>query len=180
MQSPNLPYVSIPQHYPQEYTAATVTARLLDGLGYRYYWATEKLREEDLRYSTHETSWNSLEIIRHIYVLAEMVDGSIKGKVNVRPTADNDFEFEKLRNETLHMIKASADVLREASSDDLANFEIKYLRGYKESSFPFWHQFNGPIADALTHVGQVVIMRRASGNPIDPMVNVFMGKNKST
>ena len=30
--------------------------------------------------------------------------------------------------------------------------------------------------DALYHVGQVVSYRRAAGNPIDPQVNVFLGK----
>jgi len=34
---------------------------------------------------------------------------------------------------------------------------------------------NGPIADALTHVGQVISFRRTSGNPIPKGVNVFMG-----
>jgi hypothetical protein len=43
-------------------------------------------------------------------------------------------------------------------------------------SFPFWNQINGPISDALWHCGQVVMNRRASGNPLQKGVNVFIGK----
>jgi hypothetical protein len=39
---------------------------------------------------------------------------------------------------------------------------------------PFWHVINGPIADALTHVGQVNSFRRLAGNPT-PKANVFLG-----
>jgi hypothetical protein len=35
---------------------------------------------------------------------------------------------------------------------------------------------NGPIADALWHAGQVVTLRRVSGNPINPKVSVFNGR----
>ncbi len=42
-----LPYREIPDP-PENYTPGTVVSRLVDGLGFRYYWATEGLREEDL------------------------------------------------------------------------------------------------------------------------------------
>jgi|GEM_PF-5684614 len=48
-QTDTLPYYQIPDA-PSTYTAATVSARMIDGLGYRYYWATESLRPEDLAY----------------------------------------------------------------------------------------------------------------------------------
>ena len=47
--SEDLPYYEIPD-YPSAYNASTVVARMIDGLGFRYYWATEGLREEDLNY----------------------------------------------------------------------------------------------------------------------------------
>jgi len=37
---------------------------------------------------------------------------------------------------------------------------------------------NGPLADAIYHVGQIVVFRRANGNPQNPRVNVFMGKTE--
>ena len=39
-----LPYKEIPS-YPANYTQGTVISRMIDGLGYRYYWATENLRD---------------------------------------------------------------------------------------------------------------------------------------
>jgi hypothetical protein len=30
---------------------------------------------------------------------------------------------------------------------------------------PFWHLINGPMADALTHTGQISSFRRLAGNP---------------
>ena len=38
-------YYQIPD-YPEPYSAETVAARLIDGLGFRYFWATEGLRAE--------------------------------------------------------------------------------------------------------------------------------------
>ena len=35
----DLPYYQIPE-YPAEFTAETVAARMIDGLGFRYRWAT--------------------------------------------------------------------------------------------------------------------------------------------
>jgi hypothetical protein len=46
--------------------------------------------------------------------------------------------------------------------------------------FPFWNQINGPISDALWHCGQVVMNRRASGNPLQLGVNVFVGKTSGS
>jgi len=39
---------------------------------------------------------------------------------------------------------------------------------------PFWHIINGPISDALTHIGQINSFRRLAGNPT-PKANVFVG-----
>ena len=43
-----LPYREIPD-VDVEYTSGTVLARMIDGLGFRFYWATEDLRDEDLK-----------------------------------------------------------------------------------------------------------------------------------
>ena len=58
---------------------------------------------------------------------------------------------------------------------ELKAFKIVFQRGDNRSEFPFWNQLNGPIADALWHVGQVVTFRRSSGNPMNPKVSVLQG-----
>ena len=71
-------------------------------------------------------------------------------------------------------IKKAADILRE--SDDISQYKLIFSRGENTSEFPFWNNINGPIADALWHCGQVVLLRRASGNPFNSKVSVFNGK----
>ena len=57
-----LPYYQIPD-YPESYTAGTVAARMVDGLGFRYYWATEGLNEEDLAFKPNDEARASSETI---------------------------------------------------------------------------------------------------------------------
>lgn len=166
-----LPYYEIPE-YPSEYNEGTVIARMLDGLGFRYYWATEGLREEDLSFKPSEGGRTSLETIDHIAGLSNFVlNSALK-----RPNQNVDIEglsFEEKRAKTLNIIKQAADIFRE--SDDLSQFKIVFKRGDETNELPFWNQINGPIADALWHVGQVVTHRRTSGNPFNSNVSVFTG-----
>ena len=68
----DLPYYQIPD-YPENYTAETVAARMVDGLGFRYYWATEGLRETDLNYRPGDEARTSKETLQHIYELTKII-----------------------------------------------------------------------------------------------------------
>jgi hypothetical protein len=57
----------------------------------------------------------------------------------------------------------------------MKDFRLIFKRDSNTQEFPFWNQINGPIADCLWHVGQVVSFRRASGNPFTDKANVFTG-----
>ena len=74
-------------------------------------------------------------------------------------------------------IKEAADIMR-TTDDDLSEYKIVFQRGENTNEFPFWNNINGPIADALWHCGQVVLLRRASGNPFNSKASVFTGKVK--
>ena len=169
-----LPYETIPE-YPESYTATNVTSRMIDGLGFRYRWATEDLREEDLAYKPDSTARTSLATMDHILGLSNSILNAVSKKPNVRPSEQEELSWEAMRLKTLNNFKTSSDILRASSDKDLEDYKIIFQRGDKSSEFPFWHQYNGFIADALWHVGQVVSFRRASGNPIDSRVNVFSG-----
>ena len=80
-----LPYREIPD-YPETYNACTVAARMVDGLGFRYYWATEGLRPEDLRYKPSHDARSADETLDHIYGLCEVVLNSVKKQPNIRPS----------------------------------------------------------------------------------------------
>lgn len=65
-QDKNLPYYEIPA-YPESYTAGGVASRIIDGLGFRFYWATEGLRSEDLAFKPGADARTSEETIIHVY-----------------------------------------------------------------------------------------------------------------
>jgi hypothetical protein len=175
--SENPPYHEMPAA-SEKYTNVTVAARMIDGLGYRYYWATEGLREEDLAYKISEDSRAAGETLHHLYQLSITIVNAPLMKANVRPLEIPEMSFKEKRRLTLENFKQASDLLKASKKRDMKNFKLIFQRGDKQSEFPFWNMINGPIADAIYHTGQIVSYRRASGNPINPKVNVFIGKNK--
>ena len=169
-------YYQIPD-YPEEYTATTVIARMVDGLGIRYYWATKGLRSEDLEFRASEEARTIEETIDHILGLTNIIINSVTHKPNVRKVADrNTLTFEEKRIKTLNNLKRSSEILKKSTVSDLETFNLVFQREDSSTEYPFWNQINGPISDALWHVGQVVSMRRTSGNPFDSKVSLFSGK----
>lgn len=169
-QNSELPYAKIPEA-PENYTAGTIVSRMLDGLGFRYYWATEGLQAEDLSYKPNETARTTGETLDHVLGLSQVIVNSALGVPNGDPQPE--MTFEEKRKKTLNNIEKASQIFRKA--DDLSKFKIVFKRGDQTSEFPFWNQLNGPIADALWHVGQVVSFRRSSGNPFPKGVSVFLG-----
>lgn len=168
----DLPYREIPD--PSEnYTPGTVVSRLIDGLGFRYYWATEGLRVEDLSYRPGEEARSTRETLDHIRGLSRVILNAALKKPN-EPTERADQTFEEMRSETLGMLKQASDIFRD--TEDLGSHKVVFVRDGNRSEFPFWNQINGPISDALWHCGQVVSFRRASGNPFNSNVSVFTGR----
>ena len=172
-----LPYHQIPD-YPKEYTAGNVAARVVDGLGYRYYWATDGLSEEDLAYRPSPDARSTGETIDHLWNLSSTIFTTARKGVNVRPFASRELNFEQKRAETLRNFAQASEMLKGTQAGDLEKSLIVFQRGESRSEFPFWNLLNGPIADAIYHVGQVVSFRRSSGNPMQSGVNVFMGRTR--
>lgn len=168
-----LPYHEIPE-YDVEYTAGTVVARMIDGLGFRFYWATDGLRTEDLKYKPSEDARTAEETIDHIYGLTRVIYNSAIKEPNGGTTKDEGLSFKDKRKCTLEMLEKAANIFREAK--DLNAHTIVFQRGENTSEYPFWNQINGPIADALWHCGQLVSFRRASGNPYNSKASLFTGK----
>jgi hypothetical protein len=166
----SLPFREISE-YPESYTANSVTARLIESLGFRYYWATEGLTQTDLDHQITEGSRSAKATLVHIYDLSLIVRNSAERKENDR--GDNSgLSYQELRIGTLNNLKIAHGII--AAAESLDTFQITF----GTAEFPFWNQINGPIADALWHCGQMAMMRRASGNPISPDVNHFLGKVK--
>ncbi len=172
-----LPYREIPA-YPDVFTPGAVAARMVDGLGFRYYWATEGLRTADIAFRPTPEARSSEETLDHILGLSTMILNALKNQPNVRSEADSlPLSFEEKRRKTLENLQTASNLLK-APDCQLEAYPIVFQNGDQRSELPFWNLLNGPIADALWHVGQVVTFRRSSGNPFNAKANVMLGKLK--
>jgi uncharacterized damage-inducible protein DinB len=174
MSQDKLPFKTIPRA-PDNITAGTSLARLTQGIGFRYYWATEGLSAEDLKYRPSEEAQSMLETIKHIYGLSKMIFNAASGKENIRPLTDIPKDYENLRKVTLSFLEDTSLLFLNASKEELTLMKVKFNRDGNRSSYPIWNLINGPLSDLLYHTGQIVSFRRTSGNPIAKGVNVFMG-----
>ena len=161
--------------YPTEINNGNIISRMINGLGYRYYWATEKLKENDLMYRPSKEAYSTKETLVHIFTLSKTVYNTTLSKINERPDIDIPGDYESIRNETLQFLEKASKNFSNLNSEELDQMKIKFIRGGTIKSFPIWNLLNGPIADAIYHTGQIVSFRRTTGNPIDSSVNVFMG-----
>lgn len=166
-QESDIPYRTIPD-YPNEYNAGTVAARMVDALGFRFYWATEGLRHEDVQFSPSEDVRSVQLTVDHIYSLTL----TLASVVNQSPKEmEKKMTFEEKREKTLRTLFQVSTKLKMMDAKDLEKLVMK--RGDKE--IPFWNMINGPIADCLWHCGQIVSYRRLSGNPFNSNVSLFNG-----
>lgn len=155
-----LPYYNIPDP-PDTVSGASVLARMVDGLGFRFRWATEGLRESDYTFRPDEQCMSIQEQTEHIWGLVNRIILSLTGDRKDRPDT-----IDLIRKSVLEMIVELRKSLLSMGDDELKNARIH--------DHSFWHLINGPVVDALTHVGQINMTRRLAGNPT-PDVNVFTG-----
>jgi len=155
------PFHHIPE-YPVEVSAGTILTRLLDGLGFRFHWATEGLREKDYGFRPSPDCMSIEELVRHIWGLVNWVIISATDARYSRPDT-----AEEIREQLLEMVYYLRNETLGMSAEELTGITIE--------GHPFWHIINGPISDALTHVGQINSFRRLSGNPVYG-ANVFIGE----
>ncbi len=168
----NLPFYEI-SNYPESYSQAEIVGRMIDGLGFRYFWATEGLTEKDLNFRLPNDSRSSIETIVHIYDLSNMIlNTALNLPIDMKSTEG--MEFKEIREKTLFNLKEASDIFKRTKNFN--DHTIVFLRNSEKVEYPFWNQLNGPIEDAVWHCGQIVAYRRASGNPISKKISVFTGK----
>ena len=154
---------------PSTLDGTMVVARFIDGLAFRYYWATEGLREEDLSFRPGPGCKSTIELQEHILYLVRMIQQAVLNTEKYEAVnLDDPVVF---RAQTLNILKSVRTHLERL--DDIS-FSQQGVLMHDGSLWPIWNVMNGPISDALTHVGQINAWRRLSGNPTKP-VNVFAG-----
>lgn len=170
-----LPYYEIPD-YPEKYTPENTVARMIDGVGFRFYWATEGLRPQDLAFKPSPEARSSEETIDHILGLSTIIINAFQKKDNVRSGEEtSSLSFEIKRQKTLENLKTASDLLK-SGKISLEDSKMVFKNGEKKTEYPLWNLLNGPIEDAVWHIGQVVSFRRSSGNPFNGKASVLVGK----
>ncbi len=163
-------YQSIPD-LPESITPQHILVRMVDGLGFRYRWATEGLTPSNFEFKPCDTSKSIKELLIHIYQLAYITNKTFGGEVTMKKEfTTNDSIIE----ETLSVYNTLRTHLKQLNEKDLESCIFTHPKYDRE--FPFWYMINGPLADALTHVGQIASWRRIAGNPQPKGVNPLLGE----
>lgn len=166
-----LPYAEIPE-YADQYNAGAVASRMVDGLGFRFYWATEDLKKEDLDFRPGKDSRSIAETIDHIYIMTIMISNAVN-QLSEEP--EEGISMEEKRASVLKSIHNISKKLKSSSDDDFKDFNLKFANGHE---LPFWNLINGPISDCIWHCGQIASLRRMSGNPFNSEVSLLNGKRR--
>ena len=170
MSEPSFDFRSLPPG-PEAVTGSAVLVRLVEGIGFRFAWASEGLRESDLSWRPTPETMSIAELAGHVLELVAWVAFSA-GAIPVGPQKPESAPpFPEVRQrvlEVLALLRARLALMRDE--------EISTIRiGSRAGPVPWPHIVNGPLADSLTHIGQINVLRRANGNPV-PKANVFLGR----
>jgi hypothetical protein len=138
---------------PDELAVSNAIARLIDGLGFRLYWALDGLTEEECQYTLCDGAPSIRDILWHVLGLVNWVYMHVYGQQMTRKPSIIDQGID-----TLLALEKLYQTFLEMSDEDLVH--------YKLEDRSFWSYINMPLADALHHVGQVSILRRGAGNPV--------------
>ena len=173
-QDKSLPYYEVPEA-PKDFSGGAMVARMVDGLGFRFYWATEGLRSSDLSYKPNADARTCEQTIEHIYEMSFIIANAATKNPNV-PGQNKKASFDEMRKQTLENLQIASSLFRTYQNNKMSELKITFQQGGKSADYPFWNLLNGPLADCVWHVGQVVSFRRSSGNPFNEKVNLFTGK----
>ena len=164
----DLPYRVLPDA-PAAVASGAVLGRLVDGIGFRYHWATEGLEDGDLAFRPASDSMSLGELLVHIHALLRWVAGA--AGVPTAPFTQR-LAGMAIRENTLRLAEVLSARFKAMPDAELARCLIRPSRG---EALPFWNMVNGPLADSLTHIGQVNGWRRMAGKPV-PKADVFRGR----
>ena len=154
---------------PEKLDGTGVLARIVDGLAFRYYWATDGLRPEDFEFRPGPDSMSTLELQKHILHLVFMIKQTVFNADEREQFGSDDPAA--LREQALENLRIVREHLEGLTDETIAGHQVLKR---DRSHFPVWNIMNGPLAAALTHVGQINAWRRLNGNPTPP-ANVFAG-----
>jgi hypothetical protein len=149
--------------YPQQENANGILMRLIDGLGFRFYWATEGLTEDDYSFSPGGGCQTIGELIGHVWGLVNWMHLNVLGEGISDQRPEDLAERREQVFQGLYDIRSHVEAI---GQEELFALQIE--------GRPLWHMINGPLSDALTHTGQINSFRRLNGNVV-PAHRPFLG-----
>lgn len=167
MSAESVPFYTIPDP-PASMSAGAVLGRLADAIGFRFRWATEGMSDADMPCKPAPDCMSLAEQIEHICDLLGTVAKNV-GARQREPLAQG-AGFPLLRPRVLDLAADLSARFKAMSDADIAGSTLK-SRGDPKL---IWNMVNGPLADCLTHIGQILSWRRLAGSP-PAAADVFRG-----
>jgi hypothetical protein len=140
------------EEYPPGISATAIMSRMVDGVGFRFFWATFNQKVETYNYAPGEGRWNIFDTVSHIWDLARFLLMSLNFNENVKKPEEPD----ELRESVLYLLFSLRLLFSEMDDSELTKITIK--------NKPFWHFINGPLEDMVSHVGAIDNLRRTAGD----------------
>ena len=103
------------KEFEENYSSRSVVSRFVHSVGFRYYWATEGLRDEDLNYKPSESGISTRETLEHIYNLSIMIKNGSKNAEFKMSKSYSNLSFDELRSNTLNNLKESISIIENLS-----------------------------------------------------------------
>ena len=160
MSHEQVPFYKIPDA-PSQVTAGAILGRLVDSVGFRFRWASEGMVDTDLPYKPAHDCMTQAELIVHIH---DLLTTSAKnaGMPAGEPLSASSSVGE-MTSRVLDLCARLSARFKAMPDTDLA------------ARVPAtWTMINGPLADCLTHIGQILSWRRLAGAPPAP-ADLFRG-----
>lgn len=154
---------------PTEFNGVGVFIRLIDSIQLRYTLAVTELREEDKNFRATPESMSMLELQKHISALIMWSAKSVGATLESTTIPETFDERVIYINELCRQLK---DHLLTMDDEALSKVSIYLKRA--DTHYSVWYLINGPLSDAIHHIGQMVSWRRISGNPV-PRLSPFTG-----
>ncbi len=162
-------YQTIPEP-PASPSAGAVLGRLADGIGFRFRWATEGMKGEDLGFRPAADCMTLGELLLHIVELLSWVAESVG--VEPRWEMKDSTDYAAVRGRVMELAAQLGARFKGMSDAEVKRCTITPSRGDTQ---PVWNIVNGPLADSLTHIGQILSWRRIAGSPA-AQADVFRGR----
>jgi hypothetical protein len=142
---------------------------MADGIGFRYLWATEGIKESRLSFKPNSDCMSLGELLAHVLELLTWVAEN----VGITPRYDllKSGDFGVICRRTQELAAELSARFKQMGDEEVAACTIKTSRG---ETLPVWHMVNGPLSDSLTHIGQILSWRRIAGFPA-AQADVFRG-----